>query len=115
MTTKLTNVLAALAWLSSSASIAQSRGSVEDTSRFRALILPTPKVYRTGSGRPGAKYWQQKVDYRFVATLDPEKNEIRGRETIHYVNRSPDALPYLWLQVEQNICEPSSVTNVLNQ
>ena len=93
----------------------QSGGSVADTSHFRALDLPTPNEYRTGAGRPGPRYWQQRVDYRIAATLDPAKNELRGRETIHYVNRSPDALPYLWLFVEQNLCEPSSVTNVLNQ
>ncbi|HEY7395582.1 MAG TPA: hypothetical protein VH559_12095, partial [Gemmatimonadaceae bacterium] len=94
---------------------AQSRPSVADSSHFRPLDLPAPNIYRTGSGRPGAKYWQQKVDYRIAATLDPEKNEIRGRETIHYLNRSPDSLPYLWMQVEQNICEPASITNILNQ
>ncbi|HEX2780891.1 MAG TPA: M1 family metallopeptidase [Gemmatimonadaceae bacterium] len=89
--------------------------SVADSSPFRALELPAPNVYRTGSGRPGPRYWQQRVDYRIDASLDPERNEIRGRETIHYVNRSPEALPYLWLFVEQNICAPSSITNQLNQ
>jgi len=93
----------------------QSAASVADSSHFRALDLPTPNEYRTGSGRPGPKYWQQRVDYRIAATLDPAKNELRGRETIHYVNHSPDALPYLWLFVEQNLCEPNSVTNQLNQ
>jgi hypothetical protein len=95
--------------------VGQSGGSVADSSHFRALSLPTPNEYRTGSGRPGPKYWQQRVDYRIAATLDPTKNELRGRETIHYVNHSPDALPYLWLFVEQNLCEPSSITNQLNQ
>src|SRR6185437_5643386 len=94
---------------------AQRATSVADTSHFRALALPTPNEYRTGSGRPGPKYWQQRVDYRITAELEPAKNELRGRETIHYVNHSPDALPYLWLFVEQNLCEPNSVTNVLNQ
>ena len=93
----------------------QTTPSVADTSHFRALDLPAPNEYRTGGGRPGPKYWQQRVDYRIAATLDPAKNELRGRETIHYVNRSPDALPYLWLFVEQNLCEPNSITNVLNQ
>jgi hypothetical protein len=101
--------------LCASVAAAQTGASVADSSRFRPLALPTPNEYRTGSGRPGAKYWQQRVDYRIVATLDPAKNEIRGRETIHYVNHSPDSLPYLWMQVEQNICEPASITNVLNQ
>src|ERR1051325_8569599 len=94
---------------------AQAQRQVSDTSRFRALDLPAPNEYRTGSGRPGPKYWQEKVDYKIVATLDAAKNEIRGRETIHYVNRSPESLPYLWLFVEQNICEPNSITNQLNQ
>lgn len=89
--------------------------SVADTSPFRTLPLPTPNEYRTGSGRPGPRYWQQRADYRIAAMLDPARNEIRGRETIHYTNHSPDALPYLWLYLEQNICAPNSVTNLLNQ
>ena len=97
------------------AAFAQTGGSVADSSHFRPLNLPTPNEYRTGSGRPGSKYWQQRVDYRITAELDEGKNELRGRETIHYSNRSPDTLTYLWLQVEQNICEPTSVTNQLNQ
>ncbi|MFL5462834.1 MAG: M1 family metallopeptidase [Gemmatimonadaceae bacterium] len=94
---------------------AQSLQQVADSSPFRPLDLPTPNDVRTGSGRPGPKYWQQRVDYKIEATLDPAKNELRGRETIHYVNRSPDSLPYLWLFVEQNLCAPNSITNQLNQ
>jgi len=84
-------------------------------SPFRALELPAANSYRTGSGRPGPAYWQQRADYHIEATLDPAANELRGRETITYVNHSPDALPYLWLFVEQNICAPNSVTNQLDQ
>nr|MCU0624861.1 hypothetical protein [Gemmatimonadaceae bacterium] len=29
---------------------------------FRQLELPTPNEYRTAAGRPGPKYWQQRVD-----------------------------------------------------
>src|SRR3954453_11657638 len=89
--------------------------AVADTSPFRRLELPAPNEGRTGSGRPGAKYWQQRVDYRISATLDSARNELRGRETIHYVNHSPDALPYLWLFLEQNLCAPNSITKQLNQ
>ena len=102
--------------LAAPSAFAQSRAlSVADSSSFRPLDLPTPNEYRTGSGRPGPRYWQQRVDYTITASLDPVKNELRGRERIHYVNHSPDTLPYLWLVVEQNICEPASVTNQLNQ
>jgi Peptidase family M1 domain len=93
------------------------RAQAPDTmlSPFRSLLLPAPNDVRTGSGRPGHAYWQQRVDYRISATLDPERQELRGRETIHYLNRSPDPLPYLWLFLEQNICAPTSVTNQLDQ
>jgi hypothetical protein len=84
-------------------------------SPFRPLDLPTANDVRTGSGRPGRGYWQQRADYRIEATLDPATHELRGRETIHYVNRSPDPLPYLWLFVEQIICAPGSVTNHRDQ
>src|SRR5436190_14975826 len=90
--------------------------SPADSSAFRPLDLPTPNQYRTGSGRPGRAYWQQRVDYQISATLDTVGiPEIRGQETIRYTNRSPDDLRYLWLFVEQNICAPNSVTNQLNQ
>ena len=113
--------LAALLMLSvafaAAPSAAQSQASRADTaitvSPFRQLALPSPNLIRTGSGRPGSRYWQQRADYRIQATLDPESHELRGKETIHYVNRSPDALPYLWLFVEQNICGPTSVTEKL--
>ena len=89
--------------------------AVADSSPFRRLDLPAPNGQRTGAGRPGPRYWQQRVDYRITASLDSAKNELRGHETIRYSNRSPDALPYLWMFVEQNICAPNSITNVLNQ
>ncbi len=84
-------------------------------SPFRALDLPAATRMRTGAGRPGPDYWQQRAEYRIEATLDPDANELRGRETITYRNRSPESLPYLWLFVEQNICARNGVTNQLNQ
>lgn len=89
--------------------------AVADSSPFRPLTLPTPNAVRTASGRPGAGYWQQKVDYRIAAALDPLHNQLSGTETIHYKNNSPDSLPYLWMFLEQNLCAPTSITNTLNQ
>jgi hypothetical protein len=65
--------------------------------------LPTPNEYRTGSGAPGPKYWQQKADYVITAELNDETQSITGSETVTYTNNSPDVLKYLWLQVDQNI------------
>ncbi len=84
-------------------------------SPFRPLDLPAPNRYRTGSGRPGPDYWQQRVDYRIRAELDPATGTLTGRETIHYVNHSPSSLEYLWMHLEQNICAPTSITNTLDQ
>jgi hypothetical protein len=82
---------------------------------FRSLALPAPNEYRTGAGRPGPSYWQQRVDYRIAAALDTVRKQILGKETILYTNKSPGALDYLWLFVEQNICAPESVTRQLDQ
>ncbi|HNR73474.1 MAG TPA: M1 family peptidase, partial [Cyclobacteriaceae bacterium] len=63
-------------------------------------LLPTPNEYRSGSGAPGPKYWQQQADYVIDAELNDENQSITGAETITYHNNSPDALTYLWLQLD---------------
>ncbi|MBW3595788.1 MAG: aminopeptidase [Planctomycetes bacterium] len=85
------------------------RRSIDDD-RFRQLeeVLPTPNVYRTGSGAPGPAYWQQRADYVIDVELDDERQRIIGRETITYHNHSPDPLTYLWLQLDPNIFAPDS-------
>src|SRR5210317_693853 len=66
------------------------------------LIAP-PNTYRTASGAPGKDYWQQRANYKIQAELDEANNIIRGEETITYFNNSPDALSYVWIQLEQNV------------
>jgi len=65
-------------------------------------ILPTPNEYRTASGAPGPKYWQQRADYDIKATLDEKNLMLNGAETITYFNNSPDVLTYIWLQLDEN-------------
>ncbi|WP_338814345.1 M1 family metallopeptidase [Bernardetia sp. Wsw4-3y2] len=72
--------------------------------------LPTPNVYRAGSGAPGHEYWQQKVDYKIQLTLDDEKQRITGQETITYHNNSPNELSYFWVQLDQNMRAKDSDT-----
>ncbi len=71
-------------------------------------LLPTPNENRTASGAPGHGYWQQKADYLMHIELDDVHRRISGRETITYHNLSPDALTYLWLQLDQNQVAPNS-------
>lgn len=72
--------------------------------------LPTPNEYRTGSGAPGPKYWQQKADYVINIELNDNNQSISGSETITYHNNSPDVLKYLWLQLDQNLFNKESNT-----
>lgn len=72
-------------------------------------IFPTPNEYRTASGAPGPKYWQQRADYNIQCELDEKNLQLSGKETITYFNNSPDVLTYLWLQLDEN--QHSSVNN----
>src|ERR1700712_1529457 len=65
-------------------------------------ILPTPNEYRTASGAPGPKYWQQRCDYDIKAELDEPGYKLNGSETLTYFNNSPNELTYLWLQLDEN-------------
>jgi len=82
-------------------------------SPFRPLDLATPNTIRTGAGLPGPDYWQQKVDYRIQATLDPATNLLTGSETVRYHNNSPHALAVLWLALDANLCHPDSKAKLL--
>ena len=85
--------------------VAQAQETPKWEGKFEQLgqTLPTPNEYRTGSGAPGPKYWQQKADYDIAVELHEGSNSISGKETITYTNNSPDILKYLWLQLDQNV------------
>jgi hypothetical protein len=72
--------------------------------KFEALgtILPSPNEYRTASGAPGPKYWQQRADYDITCDLNEDKQLLTGSETITYFNNSPNELTYLWMQLDEN-------------
>ncbi len=72
-------------------------------------IFPTPNEYRTASGAPGPKYWQQRCDYVIKCELDEANKKLTGSETVTYFNNSPNELTYLWLQLDEN--QHSTVNN----
>jgi hypothetical protein len=72
-------------------------------------IMPTPNEYRTASGAPGNKYWQQRCDYNIKCELDEKNLKLTGSETVTYYNSSPDPLTYIWLQLDEN--EHSTIDN----
>jgi hypothetical protein len=89
----------------------QNNPGANHGNKFEQLstILPTPNEYRTASGAPGPKYWQQRADYNITCELDETKLQITGSETISYFNNAPNTLSYLWLQLDEN--EHSATNN----
>ena len=76
---------------------------------FDPSFLSAPgTVYRSGSGAPGPRYWQNESDYRIHVVLDPAAKTISGTDEITYTNDSPDTLRVLWLQLDQNLYAPDS-------
>lgn len=73
--------------------------------------LPTPNNYRSGSGAPGPAYWQQRADYVINVELNDDTQLVTGSETITYYNNAPEALSYLWLQLDQNILAKNSMAS----
>ena len=66
--------------------------------------------YRSASGEPGLKYWQNRADYKLACTLDTGSHTVSGTVEINYTNNSPDNLRFLWLQLDQNIYSLESNT-----
>ena len=81
----------------------QNNSGSDHANKFEQLgtVLPTPNEQRTASGAPGAKYWQQRVDYNIKCELDEAKNKLTGSEVITYFNNSPETLTYYWMHLDE--------------
>ncbi|UOG75638.1 M1 family metallopeptidase [Hymenobacter tibetensis] len=108
--TKLLLPVASLALLLAGPALAQTTNSGTDKFAQLGTDLPTPNAYRTASGAPGVDYWQQRADYNIRVKLDDNTQSITGSEDITYTNLSPDVLTYLWVQLDQNIMDKTSIT-----
>ncbi len=77
------------------ATMAQNNPGSNHGNRFEQLgtMLSDPNIYRSASGIPGPKYWQQRADYDISAELDEAQRRLIGSETITYYNNSPTRSP----------------------
>ncbi len=92
----------------------QAGGNYDPHAAFNPLFYTqNGNEFRSASGYPGPKYWQNRADYQITANLDEAKNQVSGTVTITYKNNSPDKLPYLWLQMDQNLFAENSRGNSL--
>jgi hypothetical protein len=76
---------------------------------FNPLFYPSAgNEFRSAGGQPGPGYWQNRADYKIDASLDTAEHIIKGSVVITYKNNSPDAMDFVWLQLDQNIYREDS-------
>jgi hypothetical protein len=95
----------ALCCLDFSGSFAQEakKSNYDAHALFHPLFNFQPgNEYRTGSGAPGPKYWQNRADYKINVTLDEQKGIVSGDVELIYKNNSPENQEFIWLHLDQN-------------
>jgi hypothetical protein len=104
-----------LAWLVLSSVSAQSTAPLsanvppyDARALFAPFYLPLLPATRTAGGQPGGSYWQNTADYQLAARLDERAARLTATARITYTNNSPDALPFVWLQLDQNLFRADS-------
>ncbi len=81
-----------------------SGSSYDPHEAFAPLFYPSyGDDIRSAAGAPGPKYWQNSADYKIDVSLDDENKSLAGTVLITYKNNSPQDLPFVWLQMDQNI------------
>ncbi len=87
-------------------------------SNYNPADLFSPAFYpergnerHSANGDPGPKYWQNRVNYKLKANIDTNTKVLNGTEEIDYINNSPDALQFLWLQLDQNTYKKTARSN----
>ena len=66
---------------------------------------------RSADGKPGKNYWQNYGRYNITLTAMPPDRNIRGSETIVYVNNSPDTIRTPVIKLFLNIHKPGAARN----
>ncbi len=86
-----------------------AQSNYDNKEAFNPQFYPYPgNDYRSASGEPGPKYWQNRADYKINCSLNTESHKVSGSVEINYTNNSPDNLKFLWLQLDQNIYKQDS-------
>ena len=103
------NKLTSLLFISVLFADVHAQTKYDQHSLFSPLFYPSSvNDYRAADGQPGPKYWQNRANYKIIASLDTSKDEIVGSATITYTNYSPHSMDFLWLQLDQNLYDLSS-------
>ena len=122
---KLKLIIASIFLVSVISTSAQTRhrSSEKDTitSNYQPSALFSPIFYmqkgnevHSANGDPGPKYWQNRADYILKATIDTTNKTLTASERLTYTNNSPDALSFLWLQLDQNTYKTDARSNFVS-
>ena len=105
----MNKILASILLLTFTISGFSQESKYDHREAFNPQFYPYPgNDYRSASGEPGPKYWQNRADYKINVTLDTSTHKVSGDVEITYTNNSPDNLKFLWLQLDQNIYRKDS-------
>jgi hypothetical protein len=70
------------------------------------------KETRSMDGKPGKNYWQNYGRYNITVTATPPDRNIKGSETIMYVNNSTDTIRNPVIKLFLNIHKPGAPRNI---
>ena len=70
--------------------------------------VPSPTGNTSPANGDTVGYWQQRADYRIVATLDEGQQKLRARGELMYHNHSPDTLKDMYFHQYLNAFRPGS-------
>ncbi len=89
--------------------VSSAQSTYDAKEAFNPQFYPYPgNEFRSASGEPGPKYWQNRADYKISCTLDTALHTVTGDMALTYTNNSPDNMKFLWLQLDQNIYKEDS-------
>jgi hypothetical protein len=94
---------------SSFAQNSKIESSYDPHALFSPLFYTTGEtITRAATGEPNVGYWQNRADYQISASLNELTHQISGTVKITYKNNSPHELPFLWIQLDQNLFNTKS-------
>lgn len=110
---KQQSLLAFIAFVFTTGTSFGQQVSIQSKYDYEKAFAPTfytqnGNEYRSASGKPGVKYWQNNANYTIKVRLHEERKEIEGVVYLDYTNNSPDKLEFLWLQLDQNLFSKKS-------
>ncbi len=67
---------------------------------------------RSYDGKPGAKYWQNTLDYKINVKVNVAEKYLEGKENITYHNNSPNALNTIVLRLYYDVYKKGNIRGI---